>query len=211
MVGALGSWMKARPTGVTQNALDRAAQIVLGMELLGVDLNDQDAPELAALNDADRAVVDQARIWAQARVEETRRRELAQAGAAAAASESVRPAPEPQPAPQVAAAVERTASQSNASQRTAPQPVVQHERRPVADPVNAERPHRPGRTALVRRAEPRAEVVVVDPPWRSGDDIEVLPDRPTTRVRAAVARYEELFWWAICFVAVALLAWRQFG
>lgn len=82
LVGALGGWLEARPYGVEQDALDRAARIVLDMRLLGVDIDDVDAPELAALDPEDRDVVDQARTWAQARREEARRRRAADERAA---------------------------------------------------------------------------------------------------------------------------------
>ncbi len=82
LVGALGGWIEARPYGADQDALDRAARIVLDMRLLGVAIDDFDAPELAALDDADRKVVEEARVWAQARREESHRRQAAEARAA---------------------------------------------------------------------------------------------------------------------------------
>ena len=82
LVGALGGWLQARPYGAEQDALDRAARIVLDMRLLGLDIDDVDAPELAELSPEDRDVVEQARVWAQARREEARRRRAADERAA---------------------------------------------------------------------------------------------------------------------------------
>lgn len=82
LVGALGGWLQARPYGVEQDALDRGARVVLDMRLLGIGLDDVDAPELAALDPEDRKVVDQARVWAQARREEARQRRVADERAA---------------------------------------------------------------------------------------------------------------------------------
>lgn len=82
LVGALGGWLQARPYGAEQDALDRAARIVLDMRLLGVSIDDVDAPELAALDPEDREVVEQARVWALARREEASRRERADERAA---------------------------------------------------------------------------------------------------------------------------------
>lgn len=82
LVGALGGWLEARPYGAEQDALDRAARIVLDMRLLGVSIDDVDAPELAALDPEDREVVEHARVWAQARREDASRRERADERAA---------------------------------------------------------------------------------------------------------------------------------
>lgn len=78
LVGALGGWLEARPYGASQDALSRAARIVLDMRLLGVGIDEVDAPELAALDPEDRHVVEEARMWAQARREEARRRRVAE-------------------------------------------------------------------------------------------------------------------------------------
>ena len=82
LVGALGGWLQARPYGAEQDALDRAARIVLDMRLLGLSIDDVDAPELAALDPEDREVVEEARVWALARREEASRRERADERAA---------------------------------------------------------------------------------------------------------------------------------
>ena len=82
LVGAIGGWLQARPYGAEQAALDRAARIVLDMRLLGVDIDDVNAPELDALSPEDRDVVEQARVWAQARREEARQRLVAEERAA---------------------------------------------------------------------------------------------------------------------------------
>ncbi|MEM7091946.1 MAG: hypothetical protein AAF567_02995 [Actinomycetota bacterium] len=72
LVGALGAWMEARPADATPETLTRASNIVLSMRLLGVELDDTTAPVLDELEPEDRAVVDRARSWAQARREEQR-------------------------------------------------------------------------------------------------------------------------------------------
>lgn len=282
--------MQARPPGVPQSAFDRAAQLVLGLDLLGVDLDDHDAPELAELSDPDLIVVDHARIWALARREEARRRSITAARNAAAAelpatgppaaapaaavseaeparSEAPR---EPMPArtasvlastaatsfastPPAAAPAPRSFGSAVAGSQSAPSPVPakspaqsfgaqtaglpwadgpptgsqtatpvasrppapvdidltvppHSERRPSAAQVLTERPQPPAGSKIVRREEPVSAPVMIEMPT------ETAPyDDPLVSSRSLIARYEEIFWWAICFIALAILAWRQFG
>ena len=109
LVGALGGRLQERPYKVDPDARDRAARIILDMKLLGVSIDDVDAPELIALDPEDREVVEQARVWALARREEASRRERAEERAVAhrrqaernasanASETSARPALSPEP------------------------------------------------------------------------------------------------------------------
>ena len=159
LVGALGGWLQARPYGAEQDALDRAARIVLDMRLLGLDIDDVDAPELAELSPEDRDVVEQARVWAQARREEARRRRAAderaarhrrvaerEAGPNEAFAWPARPSVRDETPPPAPASAAEPLPELNAPE---PEPEVEAEVEPTAPPAETAAP----------AVEPEADVV----------------------------------------------------
>lgn len=226
LMGAMGAWLRARPADAKPHELDVVTKLVLDTSLLGVGVDDEDAVELAALTPTQQQVVDEVRRWVV-----RQRAVLDRQASLTTEAVTLQAQPQEAPTPSVTGPSRASSPSSRASAFTGAlrttdpsEPVQAHpsrrEHRFVAEPgpeLFASPPPSAAPTCVDRVSDP----VLFAPPspaWALPDAVAFEPSRPgagPTEKEPAESlsshrrRYEEAFWWLVCFVAVAILLWRQ--